>query len=61
MVANAFFCLMPNARNILPRGIINLMQTDATPVLRLRVAKVRTKILEMWANAQPDGRPAEYR
>jgi len=28
---------------------------------RLRLGEEKKKELEMWANAQPDGRPAEYR
>jgi len=31
------------------------------PKKQQRVMKKTTKQLEMWANAQPDGRPAKYR
>jgi len=56
----------PRAAGFRPASLI---RTEATPCVevwqtsylqRLRLGEEK-KELEMWANAQPDGQPAEYR
>jgi len=43
-------------------AIINEYYWSAMPSKNLTALKKKTNLkLEMWANAQPDGRPAEYR
>jgi len=59
---------MPNVMAALPNtGGVPLFNAAVwlTPTTRVpcsNAAKTRNPLkLEMWANAQPDGRPAEYR
>ena len=42
-----------------PLGSGSKMSTSLSPVLLIQQLKTQSK-LEMWANAQRDGRPAEY-
>ena len=48
---------------MLPDGIVHVIQILATghPVFWFNEVWSNQNQLEMWANAQPDGRPAEYR
>jgi len=41
--------------------IVEFKNTFVTEIEKTPTAKCKKLKLEMWANAQPDGRPAEYR